>query len=173
MSRNKKPRKPYVARSKRKDIISFIFNGNEPLEVSMRTPILTAVHAAAFSLSRGTNDKSAWHTVTNALNIAQILCEEAGNREIGLEVIYAAQNAMIEAAENFNERGHLAFGRNGENGLCAMNTGIELFERLLETVTKLQYTRAAGESVRRSESKQVVMVRRGKVTKRFQLAEAA
>jgi hypothetical protein len=165
MAGNKKPRKPYVAKSKRKDIISFMFEGNEPLDVSTRTPLLTAVHAAAFSLSRGTNDASAWHTLTNALNIAQILCEEAGNNEIGLNVVFAAQNAMIEAAENFHKRARLVFGT---GGLPAVNAGIELFEQLLETVSKLQYTRAAGESVRRVEAKQVVMVRRGKETKRFE-----
>lgn len=102
MGTTKKPRKRYMPKSKRTDIISFISNGSEPLDANTRTSILTAVHAAAFSLSRGTNEKDAWHTVTNALNIAQILCEDAGNREIGINVIFAAQNAMIECAENFN-----------------------------------------------------------------------
>jgi hypothetical protein len=169
MAGNKKPRKAHVPKSKRKDIISFLFDGNVPLDASTRTSILTAVHAAAVSLSRGTNDKSAWHTVTNALNIAQILCEDAGNNEIGLSIVYAAQNAMIDAAENFHKHERLAFG---VGGLPAANAGIELFEQLLETVTKLQYTRAAGESVRRLEAKQVVMVRRGKETKRFELEAA-
>ncbi len=169
MAGNKKPRKPYVARSKRKDIVSFLFEGNDPLDQSARTAILTAVHAAAFSLARGTNEKDAWHTVTNALNIAQILCETAGNNEIGMNVVYAAQNAMIECAENFHKRARLVFGT---GGLPAVNAGIDLFEQLIETVTKLQYTRAAGESVRRSESKQVVMIRRGKETKRFELEAA-
>lgn len=169
MAVNKKPRKPYVARSKRKDITSFLFEGNAPLDVSTRTAILTAVHSAALSISRGENVKSAWHTVVNALNIAQILCEDAGNGRIGLDVVYAAQNAMIDAAENFHDKGRLAFGA---GGLPAMNGGIELFEQLLETVTKLQYTRAAGESVRRTESKAVVMIRKGKATKRFQLEAA-
>jgi hypothetical protein len=169
MSRNKKPRKAYVPRSNRKDIISFLFEGHEPLDASTRTSILTAVHAAALALSQGTSEKSAWHTLTNALNIAQILCEEAGNNEIGLNVIFAAQNAMIEAAENFHKSARLVFG---ERDLMAVNAGIDLFEQLVETVTKLQYTRAAGESVRRAESKQVVMVRRGKVTKRFELEAA-
>jgi hypothetical protein len=169
MGTTKKPRKRYMPKSKRKDIISFISNGSEPLDAGTRTSILTAVHAAAFSLSRGTNDKDAWHTVTNALNIAQILCEGAGNREIGINVIFAAQNAMIEAAENFHRRARLVFGT---GGLPAVNAGIELFEQLIETVTKLQYTRANGEAIHRVESRQVVRVKRGALTKRFELEAA-
>ncbi|SAL25969.1 hypothetical protein AWB66_01500 [Caballeronia telluris] len=169
MPANRKTRKPYIARSKRKDITSFLFEGNAPLDNSTRTAILTAVHAAALSISRGENVKSAWHTVVNALNIAQILCEEAGNGKVGLEVVYAAQNAMIDAAERFHATGRLVFGA---GGLPAMNSGIDLFEQLIETVTKLQYTRAAGESVRRNESGKVVMVRNSGGTKRFELRAA-
>lgn len=60
----------------------------------------------------------------------------------------------------------------GTGGLPAVNAGIELFEQLLETVTKLQYTRANGESLRRVESRQVVRVKRGALTKRFELEAA-
>ncbi|WP_438391105.1 hypothetical protein [Caballeronia sp. DA-9] len=169
MAANRKPRKAYIPRSKRKDVASFLFEGNSPLDSSTRTAVLTAVHAAALSIARGENNRDAWHTVVNALNIAQILCEDAGNREIGLEVIYAAQNAMIDVAERFHAVGRLVFDA---SGLTAMNSGIDLFEQLIETVSKLQYTRAAGESVRRVESGAVVSIKKNGTTKRFQLEAA-
>ncbi|MEM5384160.1 hypothetical protein VSR68_11280 [Paraburkholderia phymatum] len=170
MAGNKKPRKAYRPRPVRTDIATFMFEGDAQLDATLQTSILTAVHAAATSLVRGANDESAWHTIVNAFNIAQILSETAGNREVGLNVMYAAQNAMIGIGERANETGRLVF--TGEE-LKAMNAGVALFEQFAQTVSKRQYAAAAGESVRRVRVGTVVKLRRAGETKRFALLETA
>lgn len=169
MAANRKPRKPYKRKQVQTDALTFLMNGDEPLDPALRTTILTTVHASAASLARGSNDKEAWNILVNALNIALVLSEDAGNNEIGLEVIYAAQNAMIAVAERYHRTERLVFA--GEE-LQAMNGGIDLFEQMADTVTKRQYTRAAGETVRRKNVGAVVRIKRGAETKRFELRAA-
>jgi RES domain-containing protein len=106
----------------------------------------------------------------NALNIALVLAEDAGNNEIGLEVIYAAQNAMIAVAERYHRTQRLVFA--GDE-LRDLNAGIALFENMVETVTKRQYTRAAAETVNRKNRGDVVRIKKDGQTKRFELKEAA
>jgi hypothetical protein len=170
MSRSQKPRKAYKQKPVQTDAVMFLLNGDEPLDQSLRTTILTTVHASAVSLTRGSNDKESWNIIVNALNIALVLCEDAGNNEIGLEVVYAGQNAMIAVAERYHRTERLVFA--GEE-LQAMNGAITLFEQLVETVTKRQYTRAAGETVRRKNRGDVVKISRVGKTKRFEFKEAA
>jgi hypothetical protein len=169
MASNRKPRRPYKQKQVQTDAVMFLMNGDDPLDQSLRTTILTTVHGSAASLARGSNDKEAWNIIVNALNIALVLAEDAGNNEIGLEVIYAAQNAMIAVAERFHRTERLVFA--GDE-LQALNAGIALFENMVDTVTKRQYTRAAGETVNRKNRGDVVKIRREGNTKRFELRAA-
>jgi hypothetical protein len=170
MSRSQKPRKAYKRKQVQTDAVMFLMNGDEPLDASLRMTILTTVHASAAGLAHGSCDKESWNILVNALNIALVLAEDAGNNEIGLEVIYAGQNAMIAVAERYHRAERLVFA--GDE-LQSLNAGIALFENMVETVTKRQYTRAAGETVRRKNAGDVVRIKRGVETKRFELREAA
>ena len=154
----------------RKDVISTLFNGDQPLQGAERTNVLTSVHAAALSLSRGDGMKSAWDSLVFAMNISIILCETAGNKEVGLQALYDAQNALIDAAERYNASGRLVFG---PGGLPALNGGLHVFEQLVDTVTRRQYVRASDEVLRRLEAGKAVQIRRGKTTERFELRRAA
>jgi hypothetical protein len=169
MAANRKTRKPYRPKQVQTDAVMFLMNGDEPLDASLRLTILTTVHASAAGLAHGSCDKESWNILVNALNIALVLCEDAGNNEIGLEVIYAGQNAMIAVAERYHRTQRLVFA--GDE-LQALNAGIALFEQLVDTVTKRQYTRAAGETVRRKNAGAVVRIKRGAETKRFELRAA-
>jgi hypothetical protein len=170
MSRSQKPRRPYKRRPVQTDAVMFLMNGDEPLDASLRTTILTTVHASAAGLAHGSCDKESWNVLVNALNIALVLAEDAGNNEIGLEVIYAAQNAMIAVAERYHRTQRLVFA--GDE-LRDLNAGIALFENMVETVTKRQYTRAAAETVNRKNRGDVVRIKKDGQTKRFELREAA
>lgn len=147
-----------------------LLDGDEPLKGEDRIAVLTSVHAAALSLSRGDGLKYAWDQVVSALNISLVLCEGAGNKEIGLEAIYDAQNAMIAIAERFHRTDRLVFS--GEE-LVAMNGGIHVFEGLVDTVSKRQYVRASDEMIKRIEKRQVVKIQRGQKAERFELRRAA
>ncbi|MGO4151401.1 hypothetical protein [Cupriavidus sp. YAF13] len=158
MAINKKRQgKKYHPREVRRDITELLFDGDQPLADHKRASLLLAVHASAASLMKGDAPRIVWHDITNALNIAQILCEKASNSEVGLEVIFAAQNAMIAVGERCH-----AVGRLGVSGdeIRAINDGIALYEQLLETVTKRQYTRAIEEGIRRLEAGDVVKLQR-------------
>jgi hypothetical protein len=153
-----------------KDVISTLFNGDLPLQGDERTNVLTSVHAAALSLARGDGQKDAWDKLVYAMNISIILCETAGNKEVGLQALYGAQNALIDCAERYNTTGRLVFG---PGGLPALNGGIHVFEALVDTVTRRQYVRASDEVLRRLNAGKAVQIRRGRVTERFELRRAA
>jgi hypothetical protein len=169
MSRSQKPRKKYRPKPVQTDAVMFLMNGDEPLDESLRMTILTTVHASAAGLAHGSCDKESWNILVNALNIALVIAEDAGNNEIGLKSIYAAQNAMIAVAERYHRTQRLVFA--GDE-LRDLNAGLALFENMVETVTKRQYTRAAGETVRRKNAGDVVRIKKDGQTKRFELRAA-
>ena len=141
----------------RRDIVDLLFDADQPLADHKRVSLLMAVHGSAQALIRGNAPRIVWHDITNALNIAQILCEGAGNSEVGLEVIFDAQNAMIAVGERCHAVGRL--GASGDE-IRAINNGIALYEQLLETVTKRQYTNAINEGIRRLKAGDVVKLQR-------------
>lgn len=167
----KKRSKAYKPRELRNDILPLLFESDQPLPDHQRASILIALHSAVSSMAKGTGCHEDWHTIVNALNTAQLLCEGAGNKDIGMEVVYAAQNAMIGVAERCKCPDSPGFGRLGfgVGELPALNDGIVLYEQLIETVTKRQYTRAIQEALRRLAAGAVVKVQR-EGTPRFALA---
>lgn len=167
----KKRDKKYQPREARRDIAVLLFEGDQPLPAHQRASILMAVHGSVAAMAKGDGKPEDWHTIVNALNTAQLLCEDAGNKEIGLEVVYAAQNAMISVAERRKNPDGPGYGRFGfgVGELPDLNEGMRLYELLLESVTKRQYTRALQEGIRRLDAGDVVEVQR-EGTKRFALA---
>jgi hypothetical protein len=103
MPKSSSPRKPRKLREV-KNHIMYLQNADEPMQGEERLEVLTSVHMAALSFSRGTATKAEWDTIVIGMNIAIVLSESAGNREIGLRALYDAQNAMIEVAERFHVR---------------------------------------------------------------------
>jgi hypothetical protein len=169
MPSSKKPRKPRKLREV-KNHIMYLQNADEPMQGEERLEVLTSVHMAALSFSRGTATKAEWDTIVIGMNIAIVLSESAGNREIGLRALYDAQNAMIEVAERFHVRD--SFVLTGDE-LRAMNGGIHVFEQLVDTVSRRQYTRACAEYTKRLSAGKAVQIRKGKATERFELKQAA
>jgi hypothetical protein len=169
MPSNRKPRKARKLVTP-KDIVSTLFNADEPMQGEEKLEVLTSVHMAALALSRGTGTKNEWDTLVVTGNIAIVLCETAGNRNVGLEPLYAMQNAMIAVCERFQEIGR--FVLTGDE-LQAMNGGIALFEQLVDTVSRRQYVRACAEYTRRLHAGKAVQIKRGQATERFALRAAA
>lgn len=165
----KKRNKPYRPREVRLNIMATLFEGDQPLPDDQRTTILLAARGSVAALVRGTATKDDWHTIVNALNTSQVLCESAGNRHIGLAVIHAAQNAMIEVGERCKRTGKL--GISGD-GLRPLNDVIELYEQLLETVTKRQHAAAIHEADRRIRDGNVVRLKK-EGTRRLEIAGLA
>lgn len=170
MAGNRKPsRKPRKLREV-KNHVMHLYDADSPMQGEERIEVLTSVHMAALAFSRGTATKDEWDTIVIAMNVAIVLCETAGNREIGLQALYDTQNAMIDVCERFQVRGR--FVLTGEE-LRALNGGIHVFEALVDTVSRRQYTRACAEYTKRLSAGKAVQIRKGKATERFELREAA
>ncbi|WP_042886313.1 hypothetical protein [Cupriavidus necator] len=125
MATKKKRDKAYRPRQVRTNIAALLFDSDKPLQQSDRESILGAAHWSVQALARGEATKDDWHTIVNALNCSQVLCEKAGNREVGLAVIYAAQNAMINIGERCKALRAL---RLGVGDLPRLNEAMSLYE---------------------------------------------
>lgn len=170
MAKNRKPRKKYVPKVGTKDTITTLFEGDEPLKGELKDKVLLTIHMAARSLVMGTAVQDDWGALVSACNISLILCERAGNKEIGLRAIYDASNALISVQERF-----FATGRRVCTGeeLKAINGGIHVFEELVETVRKRQYVWASDQIEKRMREGRSVGVAPGQKTARYELRAAA
>jgi hypothetical protein len=170
MPGNKKPNRKPRKLIEPKNHVMYLYDADAPMQGEERIEVLTSAHMAALALSRGEGTKNEWDVIVIAMNIAIVLCETAGNREIGLKALYDTQNAMIDVCERFQARGN--FVLTGEE-LKAMNGGIHVFEQLVATVSRRQYVRACAEYTRRLDAGKAVQIRNGRATERFALREAA
>lgn len=153
----KKRNKAYRPREVRTNVAALLFDSDQPLSQSDRESILGAAHWSVQALARGQATRDDWHTIVNAMNTSQVLCEKAGNREVGLAVVYAAQNAMINVGERCKALGAL---RLGVGDLPKINEALALYEELLATVTKRQHAAAIFEADRRIRSGNVVRLKK-------------
>jgi hypothetical protein len=169
MPSNKKPRKPRKV-IEPKNHVMYLYDADAPMKGEERLEVLTSAHMAALALSRGEGTKNDWDVIVIAMNVAIVLCESAGNREIGLKALYDTQNAMIDVCERFQARGN--FVLTGAE-LAAMNGGIHVFEALVAAVSRRQYVRACAEYTKRLNAGKAVQIRKGRATERFALREAA
>jgi hypothetical protein len=151
MPANKKPRKKYVRKIspfiKGQDTITTLFDGDKPLHGELRDKVLLTVHIAAQNLARGESDQDDWGALVTAMNVCLILCEKANNKNIGLQAVYDACNALIEVQErSFRMEGRRVL--KGEE-LVAINGGIHVFEEMVDAVTKRQYVWASDQIEKR------------------------
>jgi hypothetical protein len=165
MAGNKKPRRARKPREV-KNHVMHLYDADSPMQGEERIEVLTSVHMAALAFSRGAASKYEWDTIVIAMNVAIVLCESAGNREIGVQALYDTQNAMIDVCERFQVCG--SYEMTGDE-LSAMNGGIHVFEQLVDTVSRRQYTRACAEYTKRLDAGKAVQIRNGKATQRFAL----
>jgi hypothetical protein len=170
MAGNKKPNRKPRKLIEPKNHVMYLYDADAPMKGEERLEVLTSVHMAALALSRGEGSKNEWDVVVIAMNVAIVLCETAGNREIGLRALYDTQNAMIDICERFQARGK--FILTGAE-LAAMNGGIHVFETLVDGVSRRQYTRACAEYTKRLNAGKAVQIRAGRQTERFALRQAA
>jgi hypothetical protein len=170
MAGNKKPNRKPRKVIEPKNHVMYLYDADAPMKGEERLEVLTSVHMAALALSRGEGTKNEWDVIVIAMNVAIVLCETAGNREIGLRALYDTQNAMIDLCERFQARGK--FILTGDE-LTAMNGGIHVFEALVATVSRRQYTRACAEYTKRLDAGKAVQIRAGRQTERFALRKAA
>jgi hypothetical protein len=170
MAKSTRPRKKYVPKVGRKDTVTTLFEGDEPLKGELKEKVLLTVHMAALALAKGEATQDDWGALVTACNVCLVLCENARNKHIGLQAVYDASNALISIQERF-----FAMGRRVSTGdeLTAVNGGIHVFEELVETVSKRKYVWASDQIDKRMREGQVVGVAPLKKTARYGFREAA
>jgi hypothetical protein len=166
MPANKKPRKAHK-RIEPKNYVTFLHDADAPMKGEERLEVLTSVHIAAIDLCAGNGTRGRWDEIVTAMNIAAVLCETAGNKEQALQAIRDAQNAMIDIAERYQAAGAYTVE---PSELAAINGGIHVFEQLVETVSRRQYTRACATYTKRLAAGNVVRIRTGRATPKFAAA---
>ena len=170
MPSSKKPRKKYVPRVGTKDTITTLFDGDKPIQGELRDKVLLTVHLAAQRLAHGEAEQDDWGALVTASNLGLILCERANNKNIGLQAVYDACNALIAVQERFFEKGRrVATG----DELTAINGGIHVFEEMVDTVSKRQYVWASDQIEKRMKEGLSMGVAPGKKTARYELRGAA
>jgi hypothetical protein len=153
----------------KKNIVSDLFNADEPMPEHDRVAVLTELHSAVFALSRGFGEAHHWDTLIIGLNIAVNVCAMAKNGHIGLNAVNEARNALISVRERAHDLGRYVF--TGEE-LSAVNGGIHVYEQIIETVGRRQYVRACKMYTRDANAGKTRKILPGQETKRFKMAAA-
>ena len=165
--RKRTNRKPRLVKY---NIVSNLFNADDPMPEHDRTAVLTELHSAVFALSRGFGEAHHWDTLIVGLNIAVNCCAMAQNAHIGLNAVNEARNALISVRERAHDLGRFVF-RGDELG--AVNGGIHVYEQIIETIGRRQYVRACKKYTREADAGQARKIVAGQETKRFNMAAAA
>jgi hypothetical protein len=166
------PKKPRKARKlvSRKDVVSTLFNADEPMQEKERNEVLTQVHMAALALSRGFGAAAQWDELIVAFNIAVNVCAMANNSHIGLSAVNEARNALINMRERSYEIGRFVFI--GDE-LATVNGGIHVFEMIVATVSRRQYVQACAKYTSDLKAGKAMRVKQGQPNKRFEIRQAA
>jgi hypothetical protein len=147
-----------------KNVISSLFNANEPMPERERIEVLTQIHSAAIALSRGYGTSAHWDELVIGFNIAVNVCAMATNAHIGLSAVNGARNALINVRERAHEVGR--YGFTGDE-LIAVNGGIHVYEQIVSTVSRRQYVAACAKYTRELNTGQAMKIKQGQKTKRF------
>lgn len=160
-------RKPRLVK---KNIVSDLFNADEPMPEHDRVAVLTELHSAVFALSRGFGEAHHWDTLIIGLNIAVNVCAMANNAHIGLNAVNEARNALISVRERAHDLGRFVF--KGDE-LGAVNGGIHVYEQIIETVGRRQYVQACKKFTRETDAGKARKIMAGQANKRFEMKAAA
>lgn len=157
MARTRRTKKPYTPRPVSSEFVARLAEGDLPMGEAERRTLQLRLSAAVTAFLQGKATREDWGLLVGAFNTAAALCETAGNGQIGLDILYAAQDAMINVAER-----HIHTNKLGLSGdeLARVNDGLDLFEQLIAIVTKRQYLRAKDEVYRRMAAGRVVKIKR-------------
>ena len=161
--RKKTARKPRLVKN---NIVSNLFNADDPMPEHDRVAVLTELHSAVFALSRGFGEAHHWDTVIIGMNIAVNVCAMATNAHLGLNAVNEARNALISVRERAHEIGRYVF--TGDE-LGAVNGGIHVYEQIIETVGRRQYVAACKKFTREMDSGKAMKIKQGQHNKRFKM----
>ena len=161
--RKRSARKPRLVKY---NIVSNLFNADDPMPEHDRVAVLTELHSAVFALSRGYGEAHHWDTLIIGLNIAVNCCAMAGNAHIGLNAVNEARNALIAVRERAYDLGRFVF--TGDE-LAAVNGGIHVYEQIIETVGRRQYVAACKKYSRDVDAGKAMKIKAGQDNKRFKM----
>ncbi len=148
MAGNKKPRKKYRPKVLPKNPLEIVATNNSPLWSHEKESILTSIHQAMYSLTRGQGTQEDWDIITGSLNMANALDE--------LVFMKICEPAFGEAAKAHIacKNRYLTHGKFGYTGpeLQHINDAISYHEEQLDKINLKEYTDALRRATERERT---------------------
>ena len=145
MANNKKPRKTYRPKRVLQNPLEYVMLGVKPAAQDAQTKLKLGYHMAMTSLTKGEGTTTDWQIVSDAMNVAMVLCE-MGYGEEYLPDLTVAMQAMLAVRDRYKNGASLLF--RGEE-MQAVTLGLELHDAQVEIVPLVSFEKALGEVNRR------------------------
>jgi hypothetical protein len=124
MPSNKKPRKTYRPKRILHNPVAWVVNGVKPASVDAQTKLKLGYHWSMTNLTKGDGTTHDWQTVSDALNVAMVLCEMDYGKDY-LPELEVAMYSMLDMRDRYRATGRLLF--KGQE-MQAVNLGLELHD---------------------------------------------
>ena len=145
MARSTKPRKKYRPKRNLQNPIDYVLKGVKPASQDAQTKLKVGYHLSMAALCKGEGDTHDWQNVSDALNVAMVLCE-LGYGEDYLSDLSLGMQAMLAMRDRYKQGMSLLF--RGEE-MQAVNLGLSLHDAQVEEVPLAAFEKALDEVNRR------------------------
>ena len=145
MARSTKPRKKYRQKRNLQNPIDYVLKGVKPASQDAQTKLRVGYHLSMAALCKGEGDTHDWQNVSDAMNVAMVLCE-MGYGEDYLPDLSTAMQSMLAMRDRYKQGMSLLF--RGEE-MQAVNLGLDLHDAQVEEVPLAAFERALAEVERR------------------------
>lgn len=145
MARSTKPRKKYRPKRNLLNPVEYVIAGVRPAARDAQTKLKVGYHMSMAALCRGEGDTHDWQNVSDAMNVAMVLCE-MGYGEDYLPDLSVAMQSMLAMRDRRKAGQKLLF--RGEE-MQAVNLGLELHDAQVEEVPRAAFEKALDEVNRR------------------------
>ena len=145
MARSTKPKKKYRPKRNLQNPLEYVMLGVKPAAQDAQIKLKVGYHMAMASLTKGEGTTTDWQIVSDAMNVAMVLCE-MGYGEEYLPDLTLAMQAMLAVRDRYKNGASLLF--RGEE-MQAVNLGLELHDEQVEIVPLVSFEKALGEVNRR------------------------
>lgn len=124
MPRSTKPRKTYRPKRLIHNPVEWVVSGLKPASVDAQTKLKLGYHWSMANLTKGDGTTHDWQTVSDALNVALVLCEMDYGKEY-LPELDTAMFSMLDLRDRYRATGRMLFKG---TEMQAVNLGLELHD---------------------------------------------
>lgn len=153
MPASKKPKKKYRPKGTISNPIEYVISGLKPADAEAQTRLKLGHHWAMLKLTRGEGTKEDWWEVSNAMNVAIVLCEHGYGGPEEIDDVKEAMLSLHQAKLRYRETGRLLF--RGEE-ITAVNLGLDIHDAQMEYATVRDIELAIAECEKRISRREFI-----------------